>query len=335
VNQKFSDLFKDPESRKTWLEIAAFSIGAVILYELGFLIIIFLVPIQILYIRHGEKALLSSGVFILLAISLVNVVQAEQALGEDLTGNLLLLDLLLPAALLAGLYIINTYRLNQFDRTIRFIFAAVLIGIVSVPIVLYFAQSEVLNNALRLQVETFREVLTVQPMEEGAEAVSSVPPAEELIAYAKNIFFSSYIFVYTLYLMVNWYIGVLFSARSNYGQDVNAPDITQYHVEDRFVWPLIGAWTLVLLSQIQNLGALEYAFWNAGLILLLFFALQGIGILRYLMIKKNISTGLRIVIVLGLVVLILIPGVNIAVIVGIPLLGVSEIWIKYRMEQRS
>ncbi len=335
MNQKFSDLFKDPESRKTWLEIAAFSIGAVILYELGFLIIIFLVPIQILYIRHGEKALLSSGVFILLAISLVNVVQAEQALGEDLTGNLLLLDLLLPAALLAGLYIINTYRLNQFDRTIRFIFAAVLIGIVSVPIVLYFAQSEVLNNALRLQVETFREVLTVQPMEEGAEAVSSVPPAEELIAYAKNIFFSSYIFVYTLYLMVNWYIGVLFSARSNYGQDVNAPDITQYHVEDRFVWPLIGAWTLVLLSQIQNLGALEYAFWNAGLILLLFFALQGIGILRYLMIKKNISTGLRIVIVLGLVVLILIPGVNIAVIVGIPLLGVSEIWIKYRMEQRS
>lgn len=333
MNQNFSGQFKDPDIRRKWLEIAGFSVGAVLLYELGFLLIIFLVPIQILYVRRGENALLSSAVLILIGITLVNLIQAGSALGEPLTGNLMLLDLLLPAALLAGLYIINTIRLSQFDRTMRFIFAAVLIGIISVPIVLYFADNEVINTVLQTQVETFRNILN--DPEAAEEAAIAVPAAEELISYTKNVFFSTYIFIYTVYLLINWFFGMVFAARSNYGDRVQAPDLKRYHVHDKLVWPLLISWGLVLLSRIRDLGVIEYALWNAALILLLFFTLQGAGIIWYLMIKKELSTGIRVLIVLGLIALLLIPVVNIAVIAGIPLLGVSEIWIKYRMEQRS
>ncbi|MFP4385495.1 MAG: DUF2232 domain-containing protein [Spirochaetia bacterium] len=333
MNQNFSGQFKDPDIRRKWLEIAGFSVSAVLLYELGFLLIVFLVPIQILYVRRGENALLSSSVIILIGITIVNLIQAGSSLGDPLAGNLMLLDLLLPAALLAGLYLINTVRLSQFDRTLRFIFAAVLVGVISVPVVLYFADNEVINAVLTTQVEALRDILA-DPAS-GEETAIAMPAAEELISYTKNVFFSTYIFIYTVYLLINWFFGMFFSARSNYGNGVQAPDLKRYHVNDKLVWPLLISWGLVLLSRIRELGVIEYAFWNAALILLLFFTLQGAGIIWYLMKKKELSMGFRILIVLGLVALILIPGINIAVIAGIPLLGVSEIWIKYRMEQRS
>jgi hypothetical protein len=72
-----------------------------------------------------------------------------------------------------------------------------------------------------------------------------------------------------------------------------------------------------------------------GLIAMFLYGLQGVGILRFLIAKSNAGRGLLRFTTIIIIVMLIIPGINILIILGIPIFGVSETWIHFRKPKRS
>jgi hypothetical protein len=108
-----------------------------------------------------------------------------------------------------------------------------------------------------------------------------------------------------------------------------------FRVPDWLVWPLLVPWAVVLLDLKISLGPLRYVAWNLGLIMLFTYGMQAVGIIQTLLDRRNVSRGFRALIAGGLALMVLWPGVNFVVLIGLPCLGVSELWIHYRKEQKE
>ncbi|MFA7565831.1 MAG: hypothetical protein WCY01_02310, partial [Alkalispirochaeta sp.] len=60
------------------------------------------------------------------------------------------------------------------------------------------------------------------------------------------------------------------------------------------------------------------------------FAVQGIGILQHLVVRRGGSPTAERWVITGVLILMFLPGLNIVVSVGLPLFGMSELWIDYK-----
>ncbi|RKX77324.1 MAG: hypothetical protein DRP87_09545 [Spirochaetes bacterium] len=130
-----------------------------------------------------------------------------------------------------------------------------------------------------------------------------------------------------LFLIFNWRGGTYIVEKLNRRK---VDRVINFFMPEKMIWPLLVSWAGIFIDRFLDLGLLGYAFWNVGSIFLVLYALQGIGILKYLFNRYNFSRLTRVFIGLALVIMLFWPGVNLLVIVGIPALGVSELWIKYR-----
>ena len=96
------------------------------------------------------------------------------------------------------------------------------------------------------------------------------------------------------------------------------------------VWPLIAALSIVVLDYRVSTGFAGYLAWNILLIMAALYGARGLGILNGLMTAANLPRGLRMLIVFTLVLILMQPGLNYLVLIGVPGLGVSELWINFK-----
>jgi hypothetical protein len=95
------------------------------------------------------------------------------------------------------------------------------------------------------------------------------------------------------------------------------------------VWVLLVGAVGVFVDVAGGIGALRYVAWNAVLASLVLYGAQGIGIIRFLFDRYNVSQGARIGIGIALIVGLFVPALNLVVLLGIPGLGISELWVRY------
>jgi hypothetical protein len=113
------------------------------------------------------------------------------------------------------------------------------------------------------------------------------------------------------------------------------PRVVDFRLPDTYIWPLIASLATILIGLMVPLGALELAAWNLAAIVLFLYGLSGIGVLQFFLRKFRVPRGMRLLLAFLLGVLLLSPRANLAVIILIPGLGVSEIWLRYRTRERS
>lgn len=95
------------------------------------------------------------------------------------------------------------------------------------------------------------------------------------------------------------------------------------------VWVFLGGWAMVLATMLVDMPVLDSVAWNAALAVSLLYMVQGMSIAaNYVLRKKPDATAAKIFVLL--LVLAMLPGVNVILLVALPLLGVSETWIGYR-----
>ena len=138
-----------------------------------------------------------------------------------------------------------------------------------------------------------------------------------------------FLFGYFVNLGGAWYVGRLWKARMP-GADNRRLRLSGFSVPDRLVWPLIVAWAVVLVGRVAPLGILSAIALNVGMVLLAVFGLQGLGIAGYLADRNPTVLAFRRFWLLGLALALVIPRLAVLLLVGIPAVGVSEIWVKYR-----
>jgi len=101
-----------------------------------------------------------------------------------------------------------------------------------------------------------------------------------------------------------------------------------FRVSSSLIWVLSVSLGIVLLGRISSLEILEITGWNILVISAILFFVQGGAVLLHLMLK--IPPLPRILICLGMVIMLFRPGVNIAILGLLVILGIAENWVPFR-----
>lgn len=312
--------------QRRWIEIGLFAGAAFLLYQIRAAFFLSAVPLFLLGYRRDKYAqLYGAGIFILAVF--VETVLRIRGVDTPLPARYFVtIELAYPLSIVTGVIVVRW----RSGRTLyRLLESVVLVGIITVPIILGYSRNTELSTFLAEQIRLITEAIR----ESFAESTGTGPAVtamsgDEMVKLVRDLFFRNFLFSYFLLLSAVWALSRFIYARA-VGQ---APFLLDgFTVPETLLWPFIGAWAGVLLDVVANLGFVGYLFWNAGMILLFIYALQGIAILRSLFRRYGVGTGLRIMVVVASVVVLFTPGLNFVLVIGVPLLGVSEYWIHYRM----
>jgi hypothetical protein len=251
-------------------------------------------------------------------------------LGAQWDIALLLMEMLPPAAFLAGLYLLETRLIVGVRRLYRLIQAVLIAGAASVPVIIFVSSSEPAMQALRGQFELLHNMFGGGSAD--ASQLGRFATVDGLMQAVLDLLLSTYLFAYVLVLAANWYLGQLIAART---LRTEAFRLRDFRLPDVFVWALVGASGVAVVSIVGNLGVFEHLGWNALFSVLLLYGAQGLGILWVLLDRYEVARGIRIALGVALGRLLLTPGANLLVMLGLPGLGVAETWIRFRPVERS
>lgn len=313
------------------LEGLGFSVLGVVLYQFQTTILIFVIPLVVLYKRQGYRVGFFGTLATFLGILLVKVIRGSSGGGIH-REDLLVLDLTYPFAFLMGIALTEGSFFPRIPPYGRIALVTVVSGILGIPLIQYVLTDSAFEAYLKAQIETMMRGIV-----EGKSALDigtmGAVSTGEILRLSKLIFANTYTLGYFLTFLFNWVVGSRIGLRSKGIYPVESI-VGNVHLNEKLIWGFLLGWFGVLLTLVRPLGWVSIVFWNIALLSTALYGMQGIDILRYYIKKVQ---RLRLVILLTIVLFLLIPGLNILMMVGVPLLGVSEIWIQYRrtVEERS
>lgn len=324
------------------IESLVFAVVSTLLYHLGMGFILFLIPLQVVLVRKGRKSFtISLG----LALTLIIVVKLI-LLGrtqDPAAAPFLLIEIATVLSLTGGLVLIQMPELDsgferyRFPRVLRLLITTGAAGVVSVPLILYLRGNEQFILGMQEIFSAFASNLNRAFSE--AETLnllsgSGLFQAESLMRISRTFLLRSYLFDYFLLLTFSWWLGTVIGARS-VGKKTGITRVADFKLPDTYIWPLIASLGLVLGTLLVPVEFLEILAWNSLLILMFLYGVAGLGILRFLFKKLKIPMGFRWLLILAIIILVMTPRINFIILILVPGLGVSEIWLKYRREERS
>ncbi len=233
--------------------------------------------------------------------------------------------------LLLGLLAVNARFLGIGRRIYRLLAVTGIIGALSVPVLIYASQSGEVTSAIRGMVKaTLSLVQSSLGMSSGSLAqFSDVDKATELL---KGIVFRGYLFAYFVMIAATWRLGSSFGARSL--EERPAP-LSRFVIPEVVLWPVLASWAIVVIDRFAHLGVVVYLMWNTGMIGAFLYALAGVGIVEHLMDRLRVGRGLRLLLLFGVLLLLMVPGVGIVIAVVLTVLGISELWVRFGRVGRS
>ncbi len=326
---------RKPNLKREWIETFALVSLSLFLYKVGLLFFLFLVPLQVIYEKRGLKQLLYScavfiGASILFALSSISRLETR-----DVSGILFLLEIGIPGLFILGIVLVNSTVFPWKRNLYKLLGSVGAAALISIPLILYVSRNEGFTSFFNNQFRQMMNLFNLQVTGEGsfeASVMDRMFQTEEFLAFLRDMVFKNYVFIFFTILSANWWLGSSIVRRY---RGLARFSVVTFRNPDIFIWPLLISWALVLVDTVAGIGPLSYLFWNSALICLFLFGLQGVGIVKHLFARYHVPRGLRLLLSFILIIVTFLPGVNIVVFIGIPGLGVSELWIKYRKLERS
>ncbi|MCL2792257.1 MAG: YybS family protein [Spirochaetaceae bacterium] len=325
--EKFPDTFKKIEK-----EVIIFSLISVFLYQSVYFFIFFLIPLQLLRNRKGFLQMMQAAVIVSAITLIACFFRTNRVEIFALRSGIIFSEVLVVIIMLLGFLYIN-YNWQGNPRMLKKL-VIVTIGafFIGIPVLLTY-NSTVFQDFYKSQIAVFLEG-TIRTFGErsGNEtldivAILKTVDAETVYNTIKVAIMRSYLFLYFILLSASWWLG---SMKIIDGKLSNNVSLKTLSIPQFIVWPLIIALTTVVLDHRVGLGFLGYIGWNMLLIIITLYGLRGIGIIQSLFLALNVPRFFRVLIYVSLLLFLLQPGLNFIVLVAVPGLGVSEIWINYK-----
>jgi hypothetical protein len=322
-----------------WLEIVLFTVSSLFLYHTGMGIALFLIPLQVVASRRGIRALAAaSGVFlaVFLAIRLFPFVQSGGASSPDM---LVAVEIAFVLVLLIGMVIVN-FPFRKRPRTLVMLLSATAVAVVAaIPAALLlpgYAPFQQAMASLFVDVsKTLSGVISSADVTAGSLFASLLVPAK-LQELTQGYLLRSFLVDVIVLLSFSWWAGQASAARTSALFGARATfRFAAFRLEGWYLWPLIFSGALILADLFFGISFWAYAAWNAGIVLLFLYGLQGMAILRFLFEKHGVPRILWLLLIAALVVLAASPRAGLFVILAVPLLGVSENWIRFRVPRSA
>ncbi|MBI9099770.1 MAG: DUF2232 domain-containing protein [Spirochaetaceae bacterium] len=321
--------------RRGWIETSLAAVISLIMSITGPLLLFFMLPLQILAVRCGKIAFSysASGVFF------GSIILKKILLTPDVggTGSLVFADSAIFFLLLSGLYAVN-FLLEKYRTILRLLIITATAGLVSIPVIYYLNSDQVLNTAMIDQLDSILVMLNGGTPE---SSIFSSVSAEDLYSLFKIYFLNSFLAVYFFLLALTWWMGSRFGLRS-IGKASRVPTIKEFKVPEKLVWFFFVPLTIVLLNVLleskgakMEMGLIGFAVSNSLYIMGTLYAIQGFSLVQFFLEKKTINPGIRRLSVIILIISLFIFPLNVLIVILLPGLGVSELWINYRIKDKE
>ena len=313
-------------SKRDYIGALIASCISVFAYQTGFFFFLFLVPLQLLLFRSGLKvarvAVLGVG------IALVYLGIKHTAFGNgDVRGYLLLVELVIPFLLLGGFLLENGFFGNLGGVLLNALLATAITALVSIAVL------HVLNNEafIAYYKAQFAEMFNIlKSALAGSSDIDLIPmmdmDVDTMLVHVSSVFYKGFLFAYFCILFLSYTFALSVERLTKH-----EAGIITVMIPDYFVWVLIAALSLVLIdARFQPNPVLGYVGWNVFLIVMLLYGLRGLGLIRQMLEVRKVHPVVRYFIAFATVILLLHPRYGRVLLVGIPLIGISEIWFKYK-----
>ena len=313
-------------SKRDYIGALIASCISVFAYQTGFFFFLFLVPLQLLLFRSGLKvariAVLGVG------IALVYLGIRHTAIGNgDVRGYLLLVELVIPFLLLGGFLLENGFFGNLGGVLLNALLATAMTALVSIAVL------QVLNNEafIAYYKAQFAEMFNIlKSALAGSSDIDLIPmmdmDVDTMLVHVSSVFYKGFLFAYFCILFLSYTFALSVERLTKH-----EAGIITVMIPDYFVWVLIAALSLVLIdARFQPNPVLGYVGWNVFLIVMLLYGLRGLGLIRQMLEVRKVHPVVRYFIAFATVILLLHPRYGRVLLVGIPLIGISEIWFKYK-----
>ena len=319
---------------RVWIETGIFSAVALGLYLLTPGVFLFLIPLQMLAIRRGSSAFNLAALLLVLLAALIELAMAGWR--SDLPAEEVYLrniGLFLSALLLGGLWLVNQPRVLPYRSLLRILIATGAAGLIAVPYIGGLMSDPEF-------VPTMRDYIAGQPLLRlgiaptdaagvtGGPAVSSAQ-IDLFVETVGTVLLRGILFLYLVYLMAAWWLGSLWGART-VGMRSPIGRLLTFRLEPWCIWALLASGAAVLGDALGDLGLLANLGWNVFSVFLLLFALQGIGVLQWLFRRYKVPGTMRVMIAVAMVFMLFRSVLTFIPVFGLPLLGLSEIWVDYK-----
>ena len=314
-------------SKRDYIGALIASCVSVFAYQTGFFFFLFLVPLQLLLFRSGLKvariAVLGVG------IALVYLGIRHTALGNgDVRRYLLLVELVIPFLLLGGFLLENGFFGNLGGVLLNALIATAIAALVSIAVLHVLLNNEAFLAYYKTQFSEMFNIL--KSALAGSSDMDLIPmmdmDVDTMLSHVSSVFFKGFLFAYFCILFVSYVFALSVERLTKHEAGIITVSIPDY-----FVWVLIAALSLVLVdARFQPNPVLGYVGWNVFLIVMFLYGLRGMGLIRQMLEVRKVHPVVRFFLAFAAVILLMHPRYGRVLLVGIPLIGISEIWFKYK-----
>ncbi len=314
--------------RRNLLIFAALTAASILIFQISVVFFLFAVPLFIIQQRYGVQYLFMAGFFVALVIVIQTVIRGSGIEGKSLRQFLIVAELAYPLAIIGGVLGISYY---YNIRTLYLLIAATAgFAILSIPVIYYYSGNDEIVALLKDQIIYVSDIFS-----KGAESSDSFESAvllkelqpERIIESTSKLVFRNYLLAYFIMLTGSWYFADAFSRRIDKRPKFR---LIGFFVPETLIWPLIVSLVGVLADVFIGIGWIGHLMWNSTFIMVFVYGLHGIGLIEYLLNRYKVSRSSRRFIAIISIAVILIPGINLVILIGVPVFGVSELWIRYR-----
>ncbi|MDX9826750.1 MAG: hypothetical protein RBT73_03290 [Spirochaetia bacterium] len=286
----------------------------------------FLIPVQQSFSGRGMRAGLVSSLAAFTVIAVGTVTRMIQLRLFDLIS--LVSGCLPPLLLLAALYWINA-TVPRLTRITRILLAALVLSIIALPFVLRMSSDSAFIGQLSAYVE--------ETIDSSGVGFDESRLAAELVQRSLGIISAGFSAFILWILAGSWWLGSLLASKSRFTSDAGLASekkvlrIAAVKVPHLALWPSLLLWSLLFIAlALKAEGLIRLLAWNLALCAASIYGLQGIGVLSFLLHKPGVPVLLRRLLPLALIAALFNQATSAVVLIGLPVLGITEVWIPYR-----
>jgi len=319
------------EFKKIELSVVILSLLSAFFYQLGFLFIFFLIPLQFLRNTKGFMPMFKAAVIVIAITVIVSFIKTARVETFALRSALVVSEIYIIVMMLLGFLYIN-YSWPGNPRMLKKLFIATIGAFfIGIPLLLIM-NSAVIQNHYKSYLTVFFEALTRTFYESPRSYYSDIAAifgtidVETVYNNIKRTILRSYLFLYFVLLAGSWWLGSIKNVDGKWSSKLS---LLAFSIPN-MLWPLIIALLTVVIDSRISIGFLGHIGWNMLLIIATLYGLRGIGIIQTLLLVLNAPRILRVITYVTLVLFLMQPGLNFVVLIAVPALGLSEIWINYK-----
>lgn len=295
------------------------------LYKLTSSATFFIIPLLLAAPRliDVKRALLpvAAVLVLLLGDSLIGL---KGVFADTVLAVLLLVGLYMPVSLLVGAAC--WIGLAKRRMLIRFLYGSIFAAIGGFLLIIWFRSGseaagqagDSLKNMYVVIADTF--ITSALPVGLNSETLFTI-----MVAIVESAYLPIFMVQFGLSVMAS----ELFIHRTDWEYQKR---MSKWRLPVNAVWAFLGGWTMVLATTFVKLPLFVATAWNLALTVSLLYFVQGISIVAYLVRKRNERISATRMFILMFVTT-LIPGINVILFTALLLLGVSETWIRYRVNE--